>query len=1163
MVATIDGQLDVTHHEWLTETELLDTDNRPETPQSLWATWDGLNAFLGWQGGWWENEGMLWAYYDVAAGGTDVPVTGTVSLPFDADFAVSVEDGSTAYLWSYNGATWAAESFATLTWPQVGIFGHDGVLGETEFGVMFYNCCVGTDSFTSNRLMAFALDDNGSVWSAFPTANSLDGSFDYYYEWPITTNGWDLLNRPISAQEPFASLSFASQPATADTVSTDETIQYLLAVTNLEDEAADNLSVRLTASEGLNYQSVVGASCNDCAADDDWLLDIPTISGNGTQVITVTAQLAADLTGISQVTTTGQLTTALPVGSAVAIAHTIDISAPSVTINTNPGNALGVGLQAVKGTADDGLGAGVEMVEVSPDGINWQVASGTQSWTAALTVPAGTTYDLYARATDYHGQTGAVVMVTFSLDTAAPILTPTVPALVGGSPVGLFSGTAQDPAPAGARVQQVAMQLDSSGNAWQNGAVYVADANGVQGWVVGWTLPSEDGVTHTVRFRATDYAGNATLSGWYNTVVDTIAPAIVVSQHNPVVSDSGTTPALAGSVSDGTGVTGMSVLVYPEVGPSTEVVLTVNSDQWSYDPVLAIGTYKLLVVAEDTAGNQRIVGFYDLEVVAAMASITIVKEASPADGADFGFSGDLGSFTLDDASPDDSDAYTDTVTFGGLAAGSYTITETVTAGWTLDNISCDSGSWGSDSDSVTVTLADSENVTCTFYNSEVGATADILMSGLTADGGTTVTVTYQISGTAVPSFTIAFVKSDSSEYVVGTPALSSVVVSNPADLTVGVHSKSYILGAEISLVTEALETDEDYYLLAVADVNNQVGEVDGDAHNEDNTVVFQGVYHQAGAPIFVHGTEAADTITAGGASIFALTVNFNGAVNSYNTANSLRIRAHGGDDNVNLSGVTFGNANFKPFVAGGAGADNLTGGSPDETFLGGADNDTINGGGSADTVSYVDSPAGVIVNLTTGIASDGFGGTDSISSANHAIGSDFGDSLTGSIPANTLNGGDGGDSLDGQRGNDTLIGGEGDDSFEGGLGADTASYADSPAAVNADLSSSAADDGYGTTDSLSNVENLTGSAYDDTLTGDGGRNTLNGGIGHDSLSGGAGADVLQGQAGNDTLYANSVGSCADGAVDQIKGGPNSDTAYYNAADGDVVGADVEVVNNCS
>jgi Ca2+-binding RTX toxin-like protein len=44
-------------------------------------------------------------------------------------------------------------------------------------------------------------------------------------------------------------------------------------------------------------------------------------------------------------------------------------------------------------------------------------------------------------------------------------------------------------------------------------------------------------------------------------------------------------------------------------------------------------------------------------------------------------------------------------------------------------------------------------------------------------------------------------------------------------------------------------------------------------------------------------------------------------------------------------------------------------------------------------------------------------------------------------------------------------------------------------------------------DSLSGVENLVGSAFNDQLTGDAAANILNGGAGNDTLSGGAGGDT--------------------------------------------------------
>jgi Ca2+-binding RTX toxin-like protein len=53
------------------------------------------------------------------------------------------------------------------------------------------------------------------------------------------------------------------------------------------------------------------------------------------------------------------------------------------------------------------------------------------------------------------------------------------------------------------------------------------------------------------------------------------------------------------------------------------------------------------------------------------------------------------------------------------------------------------------------------------------------------------------------------------------------------------------------------------------------------------------------------------------------------------------------------------------------------------------------------------------------------------------------------------------------------------------------------------------------TDSLSNIENVSGSAYADTMIGNTGANSLTGNAGNDTLNGGAGADSLTGGANND------------------------------------------------
>ncbi|WEA32078.1 retention module-containing protein [Aeromonas hydrophila] len=119
------------------------------------------------------------------------------------------------------------------------------------------------------------------------------------------------------------------------------------------------------------------------------------------------------------------------------------------------------------------------------------------------------------------------------------------------------------------------------------------------------------------------------------------------------------------------------------------------------------------------------------------------------------------------------------------------------------------------------------------------------------------------------------------------------------------------------------------------------------------------------------------------------------------------------------------------------------------------------------------------------------------STQGHAIGSDFGDSITGNSLDNILSGGDGDDLLYGLGGKDTLVGGKGNDVLDGGSGNDT----------------------------------LYGEAGDDTLIGGTGNDILQGGDGKDLLIGGLGSDTMTGGAGSDTFKW--LAGNADGSTDKI------------------------------
>ena len=147
-----------------------------------------------------------------------------------------------------------------------------------------------------------------------------------------------------------------------------------------------------------------------------------------------------------------------------------------------------------------------------------------------------------------------------------------------------------------------------------------------------------------------------------------------------------------------------------------------------------------------------------------------------------------------------------------------------------------------------------------------------------------------------------------------------------------------------------------------------------------------------------------------------------------------------------------------------------------------------------------------------------------------------------------------GDAIWGYGGDDEIYGGDGWDYLTGGAGADyldgggafdQAIYADSPVGVMVFLSPGLGFGGTAEGDVLVNIENVSGSEYDDVLSGDGGRNELYGRNGNDTLKGGGGYDRLAGDAGNDILMGG-----ADG--DYLHGGSGFDTASYEGSSTGVV-----------
>ena len=147
----------------------------------------------------------------------------------------------------------------------------------------------------------------------------------------------------------------------------------------------------------------------------------------------------------------------------------------------------------------------------------------------------------------------------------------------------------------------------------------------------------------------------------------------------------------------------------------------------------------------------------------------------------------------------------------------------------------------------------------------------------------------------------------------------------------------------------------------------------------------------------------------------------------------------------------------------------------------------------------------------------------------------------------------------GTPGDDNLVGGPADDLFyattgtdtldgAGHINGDTVDFSNATSGVTANLAPAQQDftaSGLGLTTIL-NVENLTGSNFDDVLVGDVNRNTLDGGAGNDTLIATAGNDTLTGGAngafGDTADFSGAIGTGvtvdlnAQGAPQAVGGG---------------------------
>jgi Ca2+-binding RTX toxin-like protein len=213
------------------------------------------------------------------------------------------------------------------------------------------------------------------------------------------------------------------------------------------------------------------------------------------------------------------------------------------------------------------------------------------------------------------------------------------------------------------------------------------------------------------------------------------------------------------------------------------------------------------------------------------------------------------------------------------------------------------------------------------------------------------------------------------------------------------------------------------------------------------------------SPVTINGTSGADFIDA--------THSVPGG--PLPTVEADTIYGNGGNDN--LSGLA-GN----DLIDGGSGADRMQGGLGNDTYVVDNAGDVIveAAGEGVDTVQ-----SSVTFTLADNVENLTLTGTSSTNGIGNAL-------------DNVITGNSGNNILAGLGGADRLLGGS--------SGTDTATYAASGAGVAVSLTTNVGHGGDAEGDTLSGIDNLTGSKYDDTLEGGSGTNILDGGAGIDTVT---------------------------------------------------------------
>ncbi len=356
-------------------------------------------------------------------------------------------------------------------------------------------------------------------------------------------------------------------------------------------------------------------------------------------------------------------------------------------------------------------------------------------------------------------------------------------------------------------------------------------------------------------------------------------------------------------------------------------------------------------------------------------------------------------------------------------------------------------------------------------------------------------------------------------------AATGVLYGEDGDDVLDGRDDNYLQRVDGGAGDDTLYTDSNTFAVAYGGDGDDVIYSHGETHGGSGNDLIQLQWtHYAGA---VNGDDGDDTINA------VALGNPNGGGNVIAGGNGADTLTGGQNNDILVSG------NFADFIGTPASDDRLDrdklfGNDGDDQLFAGIGDD-VNGGYGNDSLflSLAGATSGVTADFS-GFNSAWFlyegGLISSVETLARITGSAFNDTMTLGTFANlvTVYGGDGNDVVTGAgssveffggSGSDGLNSGAAGDRFDGGDGIDSVSYLSFSTGVTIDLGTFAGSEGFGSGgDVLINVENATGTPFNDTIRGSDSSNALFGGSGNDIIDGRGGADRMLGGSGDDVYF---------------------------------------------